>query len=147
MILLLCLGAGTLLYGLLPTMCVRYEQPQAFYPTYRNVPAENFLPSFVPPSAREIHAQREPDTGHRWVRFAFDSTDMARVTAGLRRLPPEEVDRLTPTPPALSTWWQLNPNTFSEKRSRRMPVYRAEGEDAGWLAIDPGNFVAFYWTR
>ena len=144
--LFLILALAALVVGLIPAFCKRYEQPQAYYQTRAELPDSGWLPALIPPSAREIHAQREPDTGQRWVRFAFDSTDMARVTAGARRLSPAEVKRLTPRSPTLSSWWQINPNTFQGKRAGRMPVYQVTGPDQGYVAIDPGNFVAFYWS-
>jgi hypothetical protein len=135
------------LVALFPTFCTRMEQPERSYATYAEARAGEPLPAVVPATATEIRVAREADTGAEWVRFNYPATDSAGVVRGLERLTPDAVRRLAPRAPGFRAWWPINPNTFQGKRADRMPVYAVDGGRGGYLAVDPGNHVGFFWRQ
>src|SRR3712207_2077526 len=93
-VLLAILSVLTLAIGLYPSFCTYVEQPRSFYQSYREVPQRpgDSFPALMPPSATEIHERHDRDGSAAWVRFTFDPRDRERMTAGLRRLTPQEAE-------------------------------------------------------
>lgn len=144
-ILALAVLAAAVVLALIPTLTARSSQHESSYATRADVPRGAPVPGFVPPSATAIRVAREPGRRAVWMRFAFDPAETERMTAGFRRLTVDEVKRLNPSPPALSTWWQLNPNTLRGKRSGRVQVWQTTEDPPGHLLVDPSGREAFYW--
>lgn len=147
-VLLAVLSLLTLGVGLYPTVCTYIEQPQSFYQSYREVPQRpgDSFPALMPPSATEIHERHDRDGSAAWVRFTFHPRDLQRMTAGLRRLTPEEAQALSIVGPSFSPWWTINRNTMNKRMGKALQVYEVPAPDRGYLAIDPRTNYAFYWT-
>lgn len=148
-ILFVSLAAIVFLVALFPTVCTYVEQPQAFYPTAAEarIRPDGYLPTLIPPSATEIHERRDGGSGRVWSRFRFEPADMDRMTAGLRRVPLEEVPRVPVRTPSFTAWWTINPGTLTGSQRRHLRVYEVTGDDAGWLVVDPRSRLAYYWSR
>lgn len=138
--------------ALIPALCARYERPQAYADTYPQAReagivemVERVRPGLLPPTAREIHHLRDERSGATWARFLFDPADTPRLTAGMRRLPPAEVEALeVPSPGASVQWWLLSSRTLRGGQGRQVQVYEAP---EGHLVIDPRSSTAYFWTK
>lgn len=136
--------------ALIPATCRRVQRPSAFYPTLQDArrARPDPLPALVPPSAREIYAQRDRTTGRTFVHFAYDPADHAAMTAGLRRLPPEQVERLRVPEAGWSGWWRVTSRTLRGSQGERVEVYEAPpARGGGFLVLDPRTHTAHFWTR
>lgn len=147
-VLMVVLGAATILVGLIPTFCTYREQPQEYWKTFAAAPRDgrDALPAQVPPSATEIHARRDDRSGRRWVRFTFNPADKARVTAGLRRLTLNEARTVRVDGPTFSPWWTINQRTMLGRAGNRLEAYEVPGTPRAWLFIDPASNSGFYWS-
>jgi len=148
LVLMLVLGAATILVGLTPSFCTYVEQPQRYWKAYAQAPraGSDVLPPQVPPSATEIHTRRDDRSGRRWVRFTFAPADSVRVTAGLRRLTLNEARALQIDGPSFSPWWTLNQRTMLGRAGDRLEAYQVPGSPRAWLFIDPASNAGFYWS-
>lgn len=147
-VLMLVLGAATILVGLTPSFCTYVEQPQEYWKTYAQAPrtGRDVLPAQVPASATEIHTRRDDRGGRRWVRFTFAPADKARVTAGLRRLSLNQARALQIDGPSFSPWWTINQRTMLGRAGDRVEAYEVPGAPRAWLFVDPASNAGFYWS-
>ncbi|HEX5726589.1 MAG TPA: hypothetical protein VFX98_14030 [Longimicrobiaceae bacterium] len=138
--------------AIVPAALRRVQRPSDFYPTLadarRTADAGARLPPLLPPSAREIHAETDRATRRTFVRFAYDPADSTAMQAGLRRLPPAEVERLPVPRAGWSRWWRLAPQTLRGSQGERVHVYEAPPErGGGYLVLDPRTGTAYFWSR
>lgn len=139
--------------GFIPATVRRIQQPEERYETYREASdaravERGSLPRFVPATATAIHTRNNRDTGQRFVRFDYTPAELGAVTAGMRRVPQAEVERLLVPTPGWSRWWPITSRTLSGSQGERLQVWEiASGADEGYLAVDPRTDTAFYWSR
>jgi hypothetical protein len=139
--------AAILVLALLPATCRMLVEPDAHHPTAADARAAGApLPAFVPGTARNLY-ERHGD-GRRFVRFALDSAAATAATAGMRRLPVEEVERLTLPTPGWSKWWPITSKTLSGSQGKILHVYAVASPpaDRGYVAVDPRTWTAYYWS-
>ncbi|HEU0012841.1 MAG TPA: hypothetical protein VFQ45_04120 [Longimicrobium sp.] len=147
------LVAAVAVIALVPATCRRVRQPAALYPTYeeaRRAPLapRATLPALVPATATQIHVRYNRDTGRRFVRFTYPERGMDAATAGLRRLPHAQVERLTVPTPGWSNWWLISSRTLRGSQGEHLHVFQVpDGPDRGWLALDPRTRHAYYWSE
>ena len=134
------------------------ERPSEYYPTHANAVAADavlrgFVPGWVPPSATDIHAQADLDSGDQCLAFSLpaDAIDALRQT--LTELSVSETENLYPDCPFEPSWWfqegliqhhPANDNAFNadlyaappHSPSRRLVV-----------AIERGGSRVFAWSR
>lgn len=139
--------------ALIPITYRRVQQPEAFYQTHAEaVTAQAVergdLPRFIPATATEIHARNNRDTGQRFARFSFADADLPAITAGMRELPREEVEKVAVPTPGFTEWFPITSRTLSGTQGEYLKVYEiASGPDRGYLAVDPRTKYAYYWSR
>jgi hypothetical protein len=136
--------------ALLPAYCRSQLEPEAHYDSVieaRRAPdANDWLPGFVPASARDIHERH--GRYRRFVRFELDSADVPRLLAGRTRLDTAAVRRVPVPMAGWSGWWQIAPQTLQGGQGKQVWVYRIEAppRDRGYLILDPRTLTAYYWS-
>lgn len=139
--------------GFIPATVRKFQQPEERYEVYQEASdakavERGRLPRFVPASATAIHTRHNRDTDQRFVRFTYVPAELDAITAGMRRVPQEEVERLTVPTPGWSRWWPITSRTLSGSQGERLQIWEiASGPDKGYLAADPRTNQAFFWSR
>jgi hypothetical protein len=139
--------------ALIPATYRRFQQPEAYYATQAEAVGARAVergdvPRFIPPTATEIHARHNRDTGQRFVRFTFADADLPAITRGMRRMPREEVEKVSVPTPGWSEWWPITSRTLSGGQGEYLHVYEAPSPpDRGYLAVDPRSHYAYFWSR
>ena len=118
-----------------------------------------WIPSLLPPSARDIHVRYHPGSGGTWITFEYDPVDRAQMLRDVRRVGEEELRRIF-IQPTTDSWWdhRLSPAGLSHA-SESFPFQVFEHRhDVGWsnenmgrfrigyLALHPGTTRAYYWS-
>ncbi|HEX2206873.1 MAG TPA: hypothetical protein VHG93_04270 [Longimicrobium sp.] len=139
--------------AMIPLAVRKVQQPEAYYTTHAQAVTARAIehgdvPGFVPPTATEIHARNNRDSGQRFVRFTFDPATLPAITQGMRRLPQAEVEKVMVPSPGFTEWFPITSRTMSGTQAEYLQVYEiASGPDRGYLAVDPRTRYAYYWSR
>lgn len=135
----------------IPATYRQFQQPEQFYATHaeaRPAVEAGDVPAFVPATATEIHARNNRDSGQRFVRFTYADEALPAITRGMRRLPPEQVEKVMVPTPGWSEWWPITSRTLSGGQGEYLQVYQIDsGPDRGYLAVDPRTRHAYFWSR
>ena len=139
--------------ALIPLTYRRVQQPESYFSTRQEalearMDRSRSLPGFVPAAATDIHIRHNRDTDQRFVRVTLSGPEAAGLTAGMRRLERQEVERVTVPTPGWSTWWPITSRTLSGTQGDHLEVYEiVAGPDQGWLAVDPRTRHLYFWSR
>jgi hypothetical protein len=150
---LVIVAAVLIAAAFIPATVRRFQQPEEKFDTYiaaadAKTVERGILPAFVPPSATDIYTRRNKVTGQRFVRFTYPEGGLQPATAGMRRLPLAEVERMQVPTPGWSRWWPITSRTLSGSQGERLEVWEiAAGADRGYLTLDPRTRQAFFWSR
>jgi hypothetical protein len=137
----------------IPMTFRRFQQPETFYDTHAQAVSARAVergdvPTFIPPTATEIHARNNRDSGQRFVRFTFADADVPAMTRGMRLLPRAEVEKVLVPGPGWTKWFPITSRTLSGTQGGYLHVYEVpEGPDRGYLAVDPRTHYAYFWSR
>jgi hypothetical protein len=90
-----------------------------------------WVPTWLPPSATDVHLQYDVDTNARWIRFILPTDQRAAFLSHLRAMRESEVSSLRIRSPRSADWWfdgiidqqpandgALNAEWFVEKGAR-----------------------------
>ena len=139
--------------ALIPLTYRRIQQPESYFSTRQEavearMDRSGSLPGFVPAAATDIHIRHNRDSDQRFVRFTLTADEAAALTAGMRRLEREEVERVSVPTPGWSNWWPITSRTLSGTQGEHLQVYEiVAGPDEGYLAVDPRTRRVYFWSR
>ncbi|HEX6038229.1 hypothetical protein [Longimicrobium sp.] len=138
----------------IPATYRKFQQREAVYDTHAAAvqaqAVENGdIPTFVPPTATEIHTRRNRQTDQRFVRFNFQPAEVPALTRGMRRVEGEEaLKRVSVPSPGWSRWWLITSRTLTGGQGEYLEVYHIpSGPDRGYLALDPRTRHGYFWSR
>jgi hypothetical protein len=144
---LLAVGALVALAAVLPGTCRRITSPDVTFATATEARGTAALPSFVPPSATDIHLRHDRRTGRRIARFDYDPDAEAALVAGMRPVPDPAAEAIPAPASGWAGWFPINSRTLSGRQGEYLRVFEIiTGPDRGWLALDPRTRHAYYWT-
>jgi len=146
--------AGVLLFVAIPATFRRFQQPVSIYPTHAEAVADGAVergdvPRFIPPTATQIYARNNRDTGQHFVRFDYQPAELPAIVQGMQRLRTEqELERVPVPSPGWSKWWLITSRTLTGGQGEYLEVYHVpSGPDRGYLAVDPRTRHGYYWSR
>jgi hypothetical protein len=135
--------------------CFCAEQGHRRYPTHAEAVAageveRGWLPRWVPPTATNIHLQRDLDTNEIWLRLSLPAASTSALRQALSPLSSEETVGISWNRPCgMAQWWprnlvQLEP---ADDIALNAELFSADPNDSLYVAFDRTSDDVFVWER
>lgn len=136
------------------TMIAACERTEVVESVYANAQAailagaieRGWIPSFLPPSAQDIHERHNLDTNEVWLRYSMDTGDLGSFAKSCHRI--DAAEAAFPRESAAG-WWPaplLEARAGNQQsKAREYAHYRCE--NGGAMAIQGEEGQVFYWDK